>query len=63
LDKLLSSAENVLFGVHFIRWIAIYPVDKIIRSLNNWGQNHSYELPDGLEKAAREWGKEYRAFY
>jgi len=38
-------------------------VDKVIRSLNIWGQNHNYELPDGLEKAAREWGIGNRAFH
>ena len=28
---------KALVGVHFIRWIATYPLDKVIRSLNNWG--------------------------
>jgi len=26
-----------LVGAHFIRWIAVYQVDKVIRPLNNWG--------------------------
>ena len=29
------SRINVLVGVHFIRWIAIYPLVRVIRSLNN----------------------------
>ena len=33
----LSSGQNVLTGVHFVRWIAIYPLDRVIRSLNNRG--------------------------
>ena len=28
-------------GVHLLRWIATYPVDKVIHSLNNWGQEWS----------------------
>ena len=27
------------FGEHFIHRIAIYPLDTVIRYLNNWGQN------------------------
>ena len=30
-DKIHVSA-----GVHFIHWIAIYPLNKVIRSLNKW---------------------------
>ena len=26
---------NVSIGVHFIRWIATYPLDRVIRCLNN----------------------------
>ena len=26
---------NVLVGIHFVRWIATYSVDKVIRSLNS----------------------------
>ena len=28
-------------GVHLLRWIATYPVDKVIHSLNNWGLVYS----------------------
>ena len=34
----LSSGENLLIGVHSICLIAIYPLDRVIRSLNNRGQ-------------------------
>ena len=27
--------SKALVGVHLLRWIATYPVDKVIRSLNN----------------------------
>ena len=38
----------MLVGVHFIHWIVIYPVDKVIQLLNNWGQNY---LPICIFKA------------
>ena len=31
-------------GVHLLRWILTYPVDKVIRSLNNWGQKGNLML-------------------
>ena len=31
-------ADKCLKTNHAIRWIVIYPVDSIIQSLNNWGQ-------------------------
>ena len=33
----MKNLPKAFAGVHFIRWIATYPVDKVIRSLNNWG--------------------------
>ena len=30
--------QRILAGVHFIRWIAVYPLETAIRSLNKWGQ-------------------------
>ena len=33
-----KTCQKVLVGVHLLRWIVTYPVDKVIRSLNNWGQ-------------------------
>ena len=35
---LSGKLAKALVGVHLLRWIATYPVDKVIRSLNNWGQ-------------------------
>ena len=34
-----KTCQKVLpvVGVHLLRWIATYPVDKVIHSLNNWG--------------------------
>ena len=34
----MENLPKALVGVHLLRWIATYPVDKVIRSLNNWGQ-------------------------
>ena len=36
-DKSLSSEDNVLVGEHFIHWIAISPLNRVILSLNNQG--------------------------
>ena len=33
----MESLPKVLVGVHLHRCIVTYPVDKVIRSLNNWG--------------------------
>ena len=35
----LSSGYNVLVGVHFIRWVTIYPLGRVICSLNTWGRD------------------------
>ena len=37
-DNSLFRGYNELVGLHFIRWIVIYPLDRVIRSLNNRGQ-------------------------
>ena len=37
----MDCVENllkVLFGVHLHCWIVTYPLDKVIRPLNNWDQ-------------------------
>ena len=34
----METLPEALVGVHLLRWIATYPADKVIRSLNNWGQ-------------------------
>ena len=34
----MENLPEVLFGVHLHRWIVTYPLDKVIRPLNNWGQ-------------------------
>ena len=33
----MLNLPEALVGVHLLRWIVAYPVDKVIRSLNNWG--------------------------
>ena len=33
-----KNLQKALVGVHLLRWIVTYPVDKVIHSLNNWGQ-------------------------
>ena len=35
----LSGKLAKSIGVHLLCWIATYPVDKVIHSLDNWGQN------------------------
>ena len=35
---------NELVGVHFIRWVAIYPLDNVIHSQNNQGQLDTLSL-------------------
>ena len=37
-------AKSVIVGVHLLRWIVTYPVDKVIRSLNNWGLNSRLDV-------------------
>ena len=32
----MENLPKALVGVHLLRWIATYPVDKVICSLNNW---------------------------
>ena len=34
----LSRGQKILAGVHFLCWIAIYVLYRIVYSLNNWGQ-------------------------
>ena len=34
---LCENLPEALFGVHLHRWIVTYPLDKVIRPLNNWG--------------------------
>ena len=52
VEGLLDCVENLpkaLVGVHSLSWIATYPVDKVIHSLNNWGLICSYLLFEQLE--------------
>ena len=37
--------KNGLQPIHFVRWIATYPLGKIIRSLNNCGQQNDSHVP------------------
>ena len=39
INRFPADGGNVLKPIHFIRWIATCPLDKVIRSLNNWGQS------------------------
>ena len=32
-----ENLSKALVGVHLLRWIVTYPVDKVIRSSSNWG--------------------------
>ena len=34
----MENLPKVLGGVYLLYWIVTYPVDKVIRSSNNWGQ-------------------------
>ena len=34
---LCGKLAKALVGVHLLLWMATYPLDKVIRSLNNWG--------------------------
>ena len=45
----VKNLPNALFRVHLLRWIATYPLDKVIRSLNNRGlvANNSKPLAIG----------------
>ena len=33
----MENLPKALGGVYLLRWIVTYPVDKVIRSLSNWG--------------------------
>ena len=33
----MENLPKELVGVNLLRWLVTYPVDKVIRSLNNWG--------------------------
>ena len=35
----MENLPKGLVGVHLLRWLVTYPVDKVIHSLNNWGQD------------------------
>ena len=37
VEAYVKFVSKALVGVHLHGWIATYPVDKVIRSLNNWG--------------------------
>ena len=39
-----ENLAKALVGVHLLRWIATYPVDKVIRSSNNWGLMYSGKM-------------------
>ena len=45
---LCEKLAKALGGVYFIRWIAIYPLDKVIRSLNNWGLDPVVQRADNF---------------
>ena len=50
VEGLLDSVENLpkaLVGVHSLSWT--YPMDKVIRSFNNWGLICSFLLFEQLE--------------
>ena len=34
----MENLPKALGGVYLLHWIVTYPVDKVIRSSNNWGQ-------------------------
>ena len=34
----MENLPKALCGVYLLYWIVTYSVDKVIRSLNNWGQ-------------------------
>ena len=36
-----------IYILHFIRWKTLFPLDKIIRSLNNWGRVINWVLNAG----------------
>ena len=40
VNRVVENLPKALVGVslHLLRWIVIYPADKVIHSLNNWGQ-------------------------
>ena len=38
----MENLSKALVGVHLLHWIVTYPVDKVIRPLNNWGQVNNY---------------------
>ena len=37
------NLPEALVGVHLLHWIATYPVDKVIHSLNNWGLHINFK--------------------
>ena len=47
----MENLPKALVGAHLLCWIATYPLDKVIRSLNNWGPwTPGKVLKKGLEE-------------
>ena len=44
----MENLPKALVGVYSPRWITSYPVDKAIRSLNNWDQSYNLATTDQL---------------
>ena len=42
----MKNLSKVWVGVDLLRWIVTYPLDKVIRSFNNWGLD--LILPSGV---------------
>ena len=68
----MENFAKALVGVHLLRWIATYPVDKVIRSLNNWGLNICFiskgdtgeikgEVREQINAKVAEWREEGKA--
>ena len=38
----MENLPKAFLGGHLLRWITTYPLDKVIRSLNNWGLNGAF---------------------
>ena len=41
----VENLPKASVGVQLLHWIATYPVDKVFRSLNNWGQVYIEWVP------------------
>ena len=42
IGRCVETLPEALFGVHLHCWIVTYPLDKVIRPLNNWGQDCTF---------------------